>query len=267
MQAAASRVPHAASPMVVVPHREAAAAFTGRSFGNVSYLVGSGEPEQARRALAPAIGAAPDRIVFAEQVHSAAVAVVGGDAAGAGLTDHRGAIPGVDALVTSEPGLALAVLTADCIPVLLAGPGVVAAAHAGRAGLMSGVLEATVAAIAGLGVAAADLTVLLGPAIDGCCYEVEEELAQAFGAGTTTTWGSPSIDLRATAASTLHALGVGRVGRVGGCTRCSTDTWFSHRAVTDGRQPAGPHGRQAAVIARCVPPSTHDLHVSPEWLS
>ena len=192
-----------------------------------------------RTALADAVGLEPSALVFAEQVHGPGVAVVRAPVAGA--------LPGVDALVTSTPELGLVVLAADCVPVLLADPGagVVAAAHAGRQGLAAGVLQATVQVMVGLGAARQEITAVLGPAVCGRCYEVPGALAADVeshvpGSRSTTHRGTDSVDLLAGATGVLRGLGVQQVTQVGGCTVERADL-FSYRR--DGRT-----GRHAGLV-------------------
>ena len=188
-----------------------------------------------RALLSAALGGAP--LVLAEQVHGNRVAVVTGPAGQA----HAG----VDALVTATPGIALVVLAADCLPVLLLDPvaGVAGAAHAGRQGLVAGVLQATVEAMAGLGATAADTRAVLGPAACGRCYEVPAAMADEVeravpGSRGTTRQGTASVDLTAGATRLLQGLGQVRV--VGGCT-VEQQHCFSYRR--DGRT-----GRHAGVV-------------------
>lgn len=156
-------------------------------------------------------------------------------------------LPDTDGAVTTEAGRALAVLTADCLPVLVAGARVVAAAHAGRRGLLAGVLEATVDACARAGDEPATLRAVIGPAIGPCCYEVPTDMRDAVAvteplAAGTTTWGTPSLDLPGVARHRLERRGVS-VSTVDTCTRCGGDRWFSHRADPGA-------GRQAGVVVR-----------------
>src|SRR5690606_959648 len=123
--------------------------------------------------------------------------------------------PGVDGVVTARPGLALAVLTADCTPVLLADPvaGVVGAAHAGRPGLLAGVAERTVRAMVRLGAEPERMLARTGPAVCGRCYEVpdwmRDEVAAAVPeAHATTRWGTPAVDMAAGVSAQLSRLGV-----------------------------------------------------------
>ena len=147
-----------------------------------------------RSRLARATGLGADRLVWMEQVHGSAVAVVDGPRAQP--------VPQTDGLVTATPGLALMVLVADCVPVLLASPGAVGAVHAGRAGSAAGVVPAAVAALVGLGADLAATDALLGPSICGACYEVPAEMQASVeaalpGSATTTRRGAPGLDLRA----------------------------------------------------------------------
>ena len=181
-----------------------------------------------RERVARAVGLDQDALVFAEQVHGAGVAVV--DRARGGF------IPGVDALVTATPGLGLVVLAADCLPVLLADPraGVVAAAHAGRQGLLAGVLQATLSAMHDLGATPTATTAVLGPAACGACYEVPQEMAddaerRVPGSRATTRQGTASVDLVSGAREVLRDAGVGAVTAVGGCTLEQPDLWYSYR--------------------------------------
>jgi YfiH family protein len=182
-----------------------------------------------RERVARAAGLDDDALVFAQQVHGAGVAVVD-RAAG------RDAVAGVDALVTATPGLGLVVLAADCLPVLLADveAGVVAAAHAGRQGLLAGVLEETVTAMRGLGATPGGTSAVIGPAACGACYEVPQDMADDAerrlpGSRGRTRQGTPSVDLWAGAAAVLRQAGVRSVTTVGGCTLEQPDLWFSYR--------------------------------------
>lgn len=151
-----------------------------------------------------------------------------------------------DALVTTLPGVGLLTRAADCVPVLFASAdgAVVAAAHAGRVGLLAGILPATVAAMTEL--TDAPIRAWVGPHICGACYEVPEEM-RAAGARilsdtwATTSWGTPSLDLGAGVAQQLADAGV-EVARHDPCTR-TDERFFSHR-----RDPRA--GRQAGVVFR-----------------
>lgn len=186
-------------------------------------------------------GMDPARAHLLRQVHGTDVQVV------VDATPPGAVLRDVDGAVTTLADRPLVVLTADCLPVLLAGPTVVAVAHAGRRGLLGGVLEATVAAAAEAGDAPSTLRAVIGPAIHACCYEVPAALRDTVEgahpeAVATTDWGTPALDLPAVAGRILDDLGVAHE-IVPICTRCHGDAWFSHRA-----DPAA--GRQAGVLVR-----------------
>lgn len=191
--------------------------------------------EANRAALLAALpGAAA--LAFMRQVHGAQVAVVPvAGAPPAGGSGSAGVLPQADALVTAEPGLALVVLTADCVPVLLGAPdrSVVAAVHAGRQGVTAGVVTAAVSAMAGLGVRPEQVAALVGPSVCGACYEVPAEMAAAVcaevpAARAASRAGTPALDLRAAVVAQLGAAGVERVEVDPACTLESPEL-FSHR--------------------------------------
>jgi YfiH family protein len=173
-------------------------------------------------------------LVRMRQVHGGDVAVV--DRAWLGA--RRPEPPLVDGLVSDVPGVALVVRVADCVPVLLADParGVVGAAHAGRPGLVEGVVPATVAAMRDLG--AEQLVAWVGPHICGRCYEVPEEMradvaARVPEAFAETSWGTPAVDVGAGVVAQLRAADVDVVD----AARCTLEDerLFSHRGHDRGR--------------------------------
>jgi len=188
-----------------------------------------------RELAAKSLGLDPAAVVWMNQVHGNDVAVVTAPWSG-------GEVPEVDAVVTMRPGLALAVLTADCVPVLLADPvaGVVGAAHAGRPGLVAGVVRAAVEAMTGLGARPECITAITGPAVCGRCYEVPESVCDQVAAvvpeaRSTTSWGTPAVDVVGGVRAQLTGVGVVDVIESGVCTLESADH-FSYRAErTTGR--------------------------------
>ncbi|MFC9589667.1 peptidoglycan editing factor PgeF [Streptomyces sp. NPDC056944] len=188
-----------------------------------------------RAAAAGSLGLDPARVVWMNQVHGAGVAEVDGPWG-------DGEIPSVDAIVTARPGLALAVLTADCVPVLLADPvaGVVSAAHAGRPGMVAGVVPAAVGAMVKLGADPARITARTGPAVCGRCYEVPEAMraevaAVEPAAHAETSWGTPAVDVAAGVRAQLERLGVRDIADAGVCTLESRDHYSYRRDRTTGR--------------------------------
>ena len=134
-----------------------------------------------RSRSATAMGASLEDMIFAEQVHGNRVAVVARSDRGRGSLARAGAVPGCDALVTAESGPVLAVLVADCAPVVLADPDarVVACAHAGWRGALGGVLEATIGAMESVGAERRRMVAGIGPAVAAVRYEVGDDVADA----------------------------------------------------------------------------------------
>lgn len=156
--------------------------------------------------------------------------------------------PEADALATATPGLLVGVVTADCMPVLLAAPRrrVAAAVHAGWRGTSAGVLESAVSHLREeFSVPAGALDAVIGPSIGGCCYEVGEDVVAAFRARSADTtapaWTRRAdrdhLDLRSAARCLLEAAGVGSVTLVGPCTACGAG-FHSYRrdGARTGRQ-------------------------------
>jgi purine-nucleoside/S-methyl-5'-thioadenosine phosphorylase / adenosine deaminase len=200
-----------------------------------------------RRRLAVA-AVLPAEPIWLRQVHGTTVADL--DVANRGATDLDAAagVAPADAAFTRRRGRVCAILTADCLPILLAADsgGLVAAAHAGWRGLAGGVIEATVQALA---VPPTKLMAWLGPAIGPQHFEVGAEVREALLKGdlgaeaafTATARGRFMADLGALAQRRLAALGVGRIYGGGRCTYAEADRYFSHRR--DGMT-----GRQATLI-------------------
>lgn len=190
-------------------------------------------------------------VVALSQVHGTAVYDAdeqrdwSGDAWIGDVVPGNASLPVADAAVTTSPNLALMIRVADCVPLLLADPesGVVGVAHAGRAGMLDGVVTSVVDAMRAKG---ADLiSARIGPHICGDCYEVPADMAQEAWrrqppTRAMTSWGTPSIDIAAAVATQLQDCGV-KLLSVGGCT-LENKRWFSHRR--DGAHT----GRQAGIV-------------------
>ncbi|WP_203566886.1 peptidoglycan editing factor PgeF [Aestuariimicrobium ganziense] len=189
--------------------------------------------ERVRRAIGVA------RVVTLDQVHGDQVVVVDQRwMHGWGPLSHLGGAAGqpplvsADAMVTTLPDVALCIRVADCVPVLLCdtSAGVIGAAHAGRAGFLSDVAGRTVEQMRDLG--ARDIVAWLGPHICASCYEVPQSMADEVAqshryAVSTTTWGTPSIDLAGGLEHQLLQRGV-EVVRLDPCTR-TEPSLHSHR--------------------------------------
>jgi YfiH family protein len=180
-----------------------------------------------RKRLTAAIGLGDDAVVWMNQVHGDRVVVVD--------EPIDAPIDNTDALVTTRPRLALAVVTADCVPVLMgdARAGVVGAVHAGRVGAQIGVVKRAVEAMLGAGAHIEDISVLLGPAVSGRNYEVPAAMADEVeaalpGSRTTTARNTPGLDLRAGIARQLTGLGIEAIDIDPRCTVADRNL-FSHR--------------------------------------
>ena len=187
-----------------------------------------------RRRIGAGLGgraADPEAWTCLHQVHGAEVFVAGSHEPG--VRGVSGQLPPADASVSTGPDAVLAVLTADCAPVALAGPGVVGAVHAGWRGLAAGVVEAAVARVTEL--AGEAPSAVVGPCIHPCCYEFSpgdlKLVAQRLGDAveSRTAAGNLALDVPAAVRIALSRAGVGEVTDLGVCTSCSP------RATRSGR--------------------------------
>jgi YfiH family protein len=214
-------------------------AFTDRSGGDsqgqwasLNLATSNGDdPDVVDRNLAlVAAAAGAHRLVPMTQVHGADVAWVG---------DERADVPVADALVTDRPGVAVLVRVADCTPVVLAADdaGLAAVVHCGREGLVKGVVPAAVRALRDRG--ASGIRAWVGPRACGRCYELPAELADAVAsvvpeARSTTSWGTPAVDVGAGVLAQLAAHDVEAIDLAADECTIEHDRWFSYRR--QGRQ-------------------------------
>jgi YfiH family protein len=215
--------------------------FTGRDQGNMSSVGGDGAEHglEARERLRETLGLR--RLVRGYQVHGTVVGRIFADGERQGLNSNvfesedsaNQPTFEADGHALAAPGLAAMVLTADCIPVALGTLGAVAAVHAGWRGLAAGVLEEGIEALREVG-GSGDAVAVVGPCAGACCYEVGEEVHEAF-AGAHRD--GRLIDLRAIAHKRLFAAGVAQVLDVEACTICD-ERFFSYRreGIRAGRQ-------------------------------
>ena len=246
-------IPHLRDPALTAPHgfftREGGVS-TG-PFASLNCSFSSIDDPAAiaenRRRVAEAVGV--PMLVGLTQVHGPAVAVVDEPWA-------QGAGPRVNAMVTRRPGIGLGIITADCVPVLFAAPGIVGAAHAGWRGALAGVLEAVLDAMGGT-----DIHAAVGPCIGPASYEVAADLRDAVLARDPTdarhfTDGRPGhwlFDLPGYCAARLHAAGA-TVTVLDADTLPDERRFFSHRRRTLAG--GGPIGHQISVIACPTSPSS-----------
>jgi len=200
-----------------------------------------------RDKVADALSVKNDALCTAFQIHSTNVVTLG-------EPWHWGESPEADALVTNTPGIALGILTADCLPILFASKSVIGAAHAGWKGAFNGVIEATLAAMRQLG--AINITATIGPAIAQSSYEVGTEFYDRFiQQGTTnkkyfipgTRPEHYQFDLKTYAHDRLLHAGIGKTNILPQDTCALADDFFSFRRATLQGEKA--YGRQISAIA------------------
>jgi YfiH family protein len=203
-----------------------------------------------RARVALKLGAEPEKLLTAYQVHSPDVAVV---------TEAwtPGTAPQADAMVTAEPGIALGILTADCAPVLFADERahVIGAAHAGWKGAIGGVLEATIDAMTRLGAERNRIVAAIGPCISKEAYEVGDDFRDRFveADDDNAKWFAPSpndghfmFDLPGYAGARLEAADIGTIAVVGRCTYKEPKRFFPYRRTTHREEPD--YGRQISAV-------------------
>ncbi|MGL4306945.1 MAG: peptidoglycan editing factor PgeF [Mycobacteriaceae bacterium] len=208
---------------------------------NLAFHVGD-DPQAVqvnRNRLAHSLGLESDQLVWMDQIHGRTITVVSGRSSGP--------VEATDALVTAQPGLALAVLTADCVPVLLsdADAGVIAAVHAGRIGARIGIIPKVLEQMKLLGADLRKIGAFLGPAASGRQYEVPFAMQKDIeewlpGSSAKTVKGTPGLDIRAGIRRQLEAYGVRAIYQDPRCT-IEDKTLFSHRR-------GAPTGRIASII-------------------
>ena len=204
---------------------------------NVAVLTGDrpDDVRENRHRLADALDLDPSNVLIGRQVHGAELerrdAAPDPDA----FAEPGPDLPSVDAQATATRGLAPLVMVADCLPVALSGPRGVAMLHCGWRGLAGGIVERGSREVGAEAAA-------VGPGIGPCCYEVAEEVLEAFsGLGEGVATGR-MLDLREVARRALERAGVARVEVSELCTSCEPELFFSHRR--DG----GDTGRQAGAV-------------------
>jgi YfiH family protein len=211
-------------------------------------LRGGDDPELVKRnreLLCAAAGVAD--FACARQVHGTRIERIERGRSGAGYLDPADALPATDGLVTDEDGVALTVLTADCVPVVLSDPttGRLAVVHAGWRGIAAGIVSRALAHFD----RPSEIRAAIGPAIGPDHYEVGEDVAQAVGtacpSGAITRRDGDRLflDLPSSIAGILDDEGVARVSRTDLCTACEEDRFFSYRRD-------GSTGRQGVLAVR-----------------
>ena len=223
--------------------------------GGVGSQDDAGRVMENRARMAAALGVEPRRLLTAYQTHSPNVVV----AEAAWKTENR---PQADAIVTRMRALAIGITTADCGPVLFADPraGVIGAAHAGWRGALTGVIEATIAAMERLGAAPGQIRAAIGPMIRQRNYEVGADLVARFGSEDPASSrffapakrdGHAMFDLAGYIAARLKRAGIIKVEDVGLCTYSDPEQFFSYRRTTHRAE--ADYGRHVNAIALVGP--------------
>lgn len=194
--------------------------FRGAAFGEAA--AGDARFDDARRRrLAAELGVSPEW-AFVSQVHGSTVVEA----------TEPGRLGEADALYTRRHALPIAIATADCVPVVLEGPGFAGVVHAGWRGASAGIVAATLQRLTASGLTPERAAI--GPGIGPCCYEVGPEVADRFpGYVATTSWGTTSVDIGAYVADALAPLDVWRSAR---CTFTDADLNSYRRNRTKQRQ-------------------------------
>ena len=174
-----------------------------------------------RRRLAEQADVTPENVVMGWQVHDTDIREWMEPDPDTAFLDPQGGRLKVDGHITRRPGLAPLVLVADCLPVAIAGGGAVAMLHCGWRGLAGNLIHKAVARMPAEGAA-------IGPGIGQCCYEVGQEVLDAFARYDEVADGR-MLNLRAVAEQQLRAAGVKQVEHVDYCTSCHPELFFSHR--------------------------------------
>jgi YfiH family protein len=208
--------------------------FAGLNLGILTGDAGDRVVENRRR-LASSLGLQTDRIAIGRQLHGTAIASHERPQDPSPYARPGAPIPEVDGHVTELPGLALLVFVADCLPVALAGGKGVAMLHCGWRGLAAGIAQRGAAAVGAT-------SAVIGPGIGPCCYEVGEEVLEAFADLGPGTADGRMLNLREVARLQLEAAGVERVEVAPDCTSCDHERFFSHR------RDDGASGRQAGLV-------------------
>jgi len=232
-----------------VAFTERSGGVSGGSFQSLNLGLRSGDdPELVkmnRQRLCESVGV--EEFACGKQVHGTRIERIDRGRSGSGYLDPAEALTATDGLITDHPGVALTVLTADCVPVALADPseGRLAVVHAGWRGIAGGIVGEALAAFD----RPSEIIAAIGPAIGPDHYEVGDDVARAVGTACPTGAVTRRVgtrlflDLSASIAAILEEAGVESIARTQLCTACETDRFYSYRRD-------GITGRQGVVAAR-----------------
>jgi YfiH family protein len=235
----------------------------GAAGGDVGYARDNDHSaiDVSRLAFLTSAGFEPEGLTLGQQVHGAAVHVVTAAERGRGQPPEFAALPSTDGLVTQASTVALGIIVADCVPLLLYDPRqhTLAVVHAGWRGTVAGIATAAARRLhAQFGTQLDELQVGIGPSIGPCCYEVGDEVIEAWRATQTpnaeravSRCASYHFDLWSANRLALEGIGVARrnIEISGLCTRCERNRFFSYRAAREGLAPSG----RMLLVAQLLP--------------
>jgi YfiH family protein len=202
---------------------------------NLGRLTGDPRVRENRHRLAAALGIDPHNVLIGRQVHQVRVRRHDEPTESSAFAEPGPGLPEADGHATERPGLVPLVFVADCLPVALAGERGVAMIHCGWRGMAAGIVQRGVEEVGATAAA-------IGPSIGPCCYEVGDEVREAFaGLGDGVAEGR-MLDLREVARRLLAEAGVAEVEISDLCTSCHPELFFSHR------RDRGRTGRQAGLV-------------------
>jgi purine-nucleoside/S-methyl-5'-thioadenosine phosphorylase / adenosine deaminase len=202
---------------------------------NLGRLTGDPRVRENRHRLAAALGIDPHRVLIGRQVHEAHVRRHDGPTEPSAFAEPAPGLPDADGHATDRTGLAPLVFVADCLPVALAGERGVAMIHCGWRGMAAGIVARGVEEVGARAAA-------VGPSIGPCCYEVGDEVRDAFADLGESVTNGRMLDLREVVRRLLAAAGVEKLEISELCTRCHPELFFSHR------RDRGRTGRQAGLV-------------------
>jgi YfiH family protein len=190
-----------------------------------------------RQRFCNALGIDVDSLVLPQQIHSDGIAVIDKFQTGRGAHGHEDAISDADAMISRSHSVALAILTADCVPMLVIDPvrKAIGIAHVGWRGALRMIAAKTILKMRDtFGSAQSDCLVYLGPSIGPCCYEVKEDVVSQFERvfGPATCIAENRLDLKRAVEMQLTGIGLetDNISSEGLCTACNLDLFYSYRA-------------------------------------
>lgn len=197
-----------------------------------------------RHVVSKVLGYKENSLTCAQQIHGTSIQLVDDKSVGAGSTDYATSLKGIDGLITDKANVPIGLFFADCLPVVLvsSSPKIVAIAHAGYKGIISGIINKLIKKIS-VRVQPKEMLAFLGPSIGSCCYKVNERRVKRFSKAfpSIVKESDKALDLKAIASYQLYKAGLdpANIFCSSYCTCCNSDLFFSYRkSKVTGRQAA-----------------------------